>query len=186
MFFLFYPQAVCHLPISAQLEYRRLINRMKILEKQKEQKSSQFKQQQLKMQQNVPTATFSPLNDPPFTNIRVTLKNENRIIQTNESKVHCPEERLSSASPPPPTNVVKLKDSLKKKVLMKNTLNAAAAATHASNETNATNSESSAVRSLEFKNETPLNGLQSDAIRPESEEEVSALRNTETKVKTHR
>lgn len=82
--------------------------------------------------------------------------------------------------------MVKLKDSLKKKVLMKNTLNAAAAATHASNETNATNSESSAVRSLEFKNETPLNGLQSDAIRPESEEEVSALRNTETKVKTHR
>lgn len=162
---------------------------MKILEKQKEQKSSQFKQQQLKMQQNVSTATFSAMNDPPFTNIRVTLKNENRIIQTNESKVHRSEERVSSASPPPPpsqTNVVKLKDSLKKKVLMKNTFNAAAAVTHASNETVALNSEGYASRSPEIKNETPLNGLQTDAIRTESEEEVSALRNTEAKVKTHR
>lgn len=194
-FVVYFPKAVCHLPISAQLEYRRLINRMKILEKQKEQKSSQLKQQ--KMQQNLPTPTLTPkssMNGTPFANIRVTLTNENRFIQTNEIKVDRHEERMSSSSSPPPaSSVTKLKDSLKKKVLLKNTLNAAAAASKASNESIVISSQSAAKRDLESqmpsKNVTLMNGLPADASadkRTTNEQEVTVLRKIEVKVNAHR
>lgn len=182
-----FPKAVCHLPISAQLEYRRLINRMKLLEKQKEQKSSQIKQ--LKSPQN------SSTSDPPFANIRVTLKNENRFIETNDVKPKQHDERMTSPSSPPPStsSSAKLKDSLKKKVLLKNTLNAAAAASTVSNEPNAISSQSHAVRhpnsSKPSKTETSSSEVQADVNNDAptlSELEVATLRKTESKVNAHR
>lgn len=157
------------------------------MEKQKEQKSSQLKQH--KMQQNLATTTAGPTNDTAFANIRVTLKNESRFIETDESNTDHHEERMSllSSSPPPlPSSVAKLKDSLKKKVLLKNTLSAAAAA---SNESITMSSQSAAkanqVSQMPTKNEKTPNELQADADsenRQSNEEEITALRNTEAKL----
>lgn len=62
--------------MSSQLEYHRLMNRMKILEKQKEERKSRVKQQE----QIVPIlSTVKP--DPNVPNVTVVVKNENRIIQ---------------------------------------------------------------------------------------------------------
>lgn len=79
-------KAVAHLPISSQLEYHRLLNRMKLLEKQKEQKSRLKNEQQ---QPALPTALVTTV--PPaaaegsFPSLTVVIQNESRIIQTNKA-----------------------------------------------------------------------------------------------------
>lgn len=65
------------MPISSQLEYHRLLNRMKLLEKQKEQKS------RLKNQQHQPSTDIVPA--AVEGNLTVIVQNENRIIQTNKA-----------------------------------------------------------------------------------------------------
>lgn len=177
-------KAVCHLPISAQLEYRRLINRMKILEKQKEQKSPQLQHQQTLP--NIITVASSAMNETPFANIRVTLKNENRFIQTNECVADRIEEQVSPASSSLSCSVAKLKDSLKKKVLLKNTLNAATAAAAVSNVANDTIPVESQVP---IKNVTLPNDMKVDAAddnQSVNERKVSILRNTEAKLNANR
>lgn len=67
--------------MSSQLEYHRLLNRMKLLEKQKEQKSRQSND----------TSTLSVLKTATaktkanFSSIKVIVQNENRFIQTEKT-----------------------------------------------------------------------------------------------------
>lgn len=71
-------KAVRHLPLSSQLEYHRLIKRMKLLEKQREHKSQADPQPS-----NVDQAPSVPIQaDPEITNITVTLSND-RFVQCN-------------------------------------------------------------------------------------------------------
>lgn len=165
---------------------------MKILEKQKEQKSSQLKQQ--KMQRNQPTVS-SMATDTPFANIRVTLKNENRFIQTSEGiadrdEDQTPQLSSSSSSPPPsPSSAIKLKDSLKKKVLLKNTLTAAAAASNASANESIVVKKRNIESQVPNNNKTQLDGSTPDMSfeNPKSiDVEITVLRKTEAKVNAHR
>lgn len=110
-------KAVSHLPISSQLEYHRLLNRMKLLEKQKEQKS-RLKNEQSSLGQAVP-ATIE--ND--FENITVVIQNENRTIQTNkpmptDDTEKNPSNLLKSIKTP----LTASNTSLAKKVLVKNAI----------------------------------------------------------------
>lgn len=68
--------------MSSQLEYHRLLKRMKQLEKQKEQKS-RLKQQQ---QTGSTVAKIVPIKtDANFSTLTVVVQNENRFIQTKGS-----------------------------------------------------------------------------------------------------
>lgn len=116
-----------HLPISSQLEYRRLINRMKMLEKQKEQKSQTIKTLQNQSEKSSETVSTEQSIYPNFT---VTLQNQNRIIQDNDSI------QIENST----TEMIELKsskpsDSLKKQVLLKNTINSAKATSISSKST---------------------------------------------------
>lgn len=93
---------------------------------------------------------------------------------------------LSSSPPPLPSSVAKLKDSLKKKVLLKNTLSAAVAA---SNESITVSSQSAAkanqVSQMLTKTEKTPNELQADADSENcqsNDEEITTLRKTEAKL----
>lgn len=133
--------------------------------------------------------------DTPFANIRVTLKNENRLIQTNERIADRHEEQTpplsgSSSPPPSPTSAVKLKDSLKKKVLLKNTLSAAAAASNASTNDSIVVTKRIDITQVPCKNETPSNGstpdMSSENLKKSNDVEVTVLRKAEAKVNAHR
>lgn len=165
------PLAVCHLPISAQLEYRRLIDRMKILERQKQQKASQLKP----VSQNVPSVEGATTSGA-YTNLRVTLKNTNRFIQSDENKPTTPNESQPSVSAATtssaPSSVVKRKPSLKKKVLLKNTLNAVAVAPDASNDQSSVSNETSSTNGAA----SPVAGSKQIETFRQSEAKVNAYR----------
>lgn len=81
-----------------------------------------IKQQQQPQQKLIPvTSHGASVDDLTFPSITVTLQNENRFIQTIES----PKDQRMPTSPLTTTSSTILKscDSLKKKVLVKNTLN---------------------------------------------------------------
>lgn len=59
-------KAVAHLPMSSQLEYHRLLNRMKLLEKQKEQKS--------RVKNQTTVATLQPKSESKLPNSTVVLQ----------------------------------------------------------------------------------------------------------------
>lgn len=75
-------QLVSHLPLTSQLEYRKLINRMALLEKQRLQKQSKPKM--------VPIPTKPPAKPTPTNNISVTIPNDlfNHKPKSNEQIVH--------------------------------------------------------------------------------------------------
>lgn len=113
--------------MSSQLEYHRLLNRMKMLEKQKEQKSRQGKPEE------TPSTALKP--QPPkaesnFSNLTVVVQNENRIIQTTKSADT--DVEMKSTEPIKTTTINKvpinktplsmLNTSLAKRVLVKNAI----------------------------------------------------------------
>lgn len=117
-------KAVAHLPMSSQLEYHRLLNRMKLLEKQKEQKS--------RMKNQMTVATLQPKSESKFPNLRVVLQNENRSIQTNKASKIENDNRVTELPKAPlftkvPSNKIvaaatTTNTSLAKKVLVKNAM----------------------------------------------------------------
>lgn len=119
-------KAVSHLPMSSQLEYHRLLNRMKLLEKQKEQKS------RLNMQQPVAkvNSTQSAKNESNFPSLTVVVQNDNRFIQTNKSMDMENDAKVDELPKMPlalKTQMSKIPStisntSLAKKVLMKNAM----------------------------------------------------------------
>lgn len=139
IYFLFHVQAVRHLPPSAQLEYRRLVNRMKLLEKQKEQKSLALKKPpQQKPANNVaaskPTTPSNKIvtasvhgsantsTESTFHAITVTVQNnKNRLIQSPDTYI---DNNVQEKSASVETASPKAKDSLAKKVLLKNAASA--------------------------------------------------------------
>lgn len=72
-----------HLPLSSQLEYHRLIQRMKLLEKQREQKSQGDIQASNDNKASIPIKSEPSL--PSLPRITVTLSTENRLIESNDS-----------------------------------------------------------------------------------------------------
>lgn len=142
------------------------------------------------MQQNLTTIAPGSTNDTAFANIRVTLKNDNRFIRTDENKADQHEEPMSLLNSlptpqPPPSSVAKLKDSLKKKVLLKNTLSAAAAA---SNESITMNSQCGVkLNQVPSKIETVPSEADTDSENRElNQQEITALRKTEAKLNAYR
>lgn len=109
-------KAVAHLPISSQLEYHRLLNRMKLLEKQKEQKSRQKVEQQ---QPTVPTTVAKPV-PAAVENFTVVVQNENRIIQMvdDSEKKPCDLTKVINKS----SLTAASNASLARKVLVKNAI----------------------------------------------------------------
>lgn len=114
---------MAHLPMSSQLEYHRLLNRMKLLEKQKEQKS------RIKNQMTV--ATLQPKSESKFPNLTVVLQNENRSIQTNKASEIENDNKVTELPKTPfvtkvPANKIvgatTTNTSLAKKVLVKNAM----------------------------------------------------------------
>lgn len=101
-------KAVSHLPISSQLEYHRLISRMKQLEKQKEQKSRLVQ----------PTVNSVKINASleALPLLKVVVQNENRFIQTANDVTAESKEKIT---------VIKttVNNTLAKQVLVKNTIN---------------------------------------------------------------
>lgn len=69
-----------HLPRSSQLEYRRLIERMQLLEKQREQRS-----QRNISATNGNKSSNSNNMETILPNITITVSEDNRIVQTNVS-----------------------------------------------------------------------------------------------------
>lgn len=67
--------------MSSQLEYHRLLNRMKLLEKQKEQKSRQSNDTSTPSVLKTATAKTKA----NFSSIKVIVQNENRFIQTEKT-----------------------------------------------------------------------------------------------------
>lgn len=67
--------------MSSQLEYHRLLNRMKLLEKQKEQKSRQSNDTSTPSVLKTTTAKTKA----NFSSIKVIVQNENRFIQTEKT-----------------------------------------------------------------------------------------------------
>lgn len=171
------PLAVCHLPISAQLEYRRLIDRMKILERQKQQKASQLKP----VSQNVPSVEGATTSGA-YTNLRVTLKNTNRFIQSDENKPTAPNDSQPSVSAattsPAPSGGIKRKPSLKKKVLLKNTLNAVVVAPDPSND------QTSATKETSSTNGQPIAKSAGNPIA--GSKQIETFRQSEAKVNAYR
>lgn len=96
-----------------------------MLEKQKEQKSTA-------VQKAPPTSTEQieviTTGQPSLPNLTVTVQNRSRFIHSNEPE-EAPATALEKRDSLPPVNVAKPSDSLKKKVLLKNTISAAAATT---------------------------------------------------------
>ncbi|XP_031630550.1 uncharacterized protein LOC116345385 [Contarinia nasturtii] len=140
------PKAVALLPLSSQMEYHRLQNRIKLLEKQKDQKSR--KRQTSITSVNVPTSK----PESNFPSLTVVVQNDNRFIQTNktselEDVTKSPVEvikiptviKVSTTKTPTVT-------SLAKKVLVKNAM---AQATDA-------NAKISTVKSAATTSTTPM------------------------------
>lgn len=122
-------KAVAHLPMSSQLEYHRLLNRMKQLEKQKEQKS-RLKQQQ---QTGTTVTKIVPIkSDANFPSLTVVVQNENRFIQTKGSDVVGDKKigdsiKIANGNKTNPSQTSKTvlpasNTSLAKRVLMKNAM----------------------------------------------------------------
>lgn len=118
-------KAVNHLPMSSQLEYHRLLSRMKLLEKQKEQKSRMKKQTIDSTPESLPVKPDS--NYPKLT---VVIQNENRFIQTNKAVAEENDAKpIEEIKVPAVTKVLTNKllsttsnTSLAKKVLVKNAM----------------------------------------------------------------
>lgn len=70
-------KSVRHLPLSSQLEYHRLIKRMQLLEKQREQKS------QITPHASKPAAP-SKQTEQDLPKITITLRNESRFVRTDQ------------------------------------------------------------------------------------------------------
>lgn len=70
-------KSVRHLPLSSQLEYHRLIKRMQLLEKQREQKSQITPHSSTQ-------ATPSKNTEQDLPKITITLRNENRFVRTDQ------------------------------------------------------------------------------------------------------
>ncbi|XP_055313430.1 uncharacterized protein LOC129574883 [Sitodiplosis mosellana] len=118
-------KAVAHLPMSSQLEYHRLLNRMKLLEKQKEQKS------RVKNQATVAAKPLPAKPETNFPNLTVVVQNENRFIQTNKSTEVEVDKNVTEVIKAPlvtkvPSNKIvgtnTSNTSLAKKVLVKNAM----------------------------------------------------------------
>lgn len=115
-------KAVRHLPLSSRLEYHRLISRMKLLEKQKEQKSrttkttstnqpsSATKPNPVKPKTNFPELTVVLLNDRCTQDDKDTAS----IMETQKTLV----QSMIKTPAIPSTN----SNSLAKHVLVKNTI----------------------------------------------------------------
>lgn len=111
-------KAVAHLPMSSQLEYHRLLNRMKLLEKQKEQKS--------RIKSETASLTLQPKSESKCPNIPVAVS-----IQNNKApEIEYDNKVMESPKPPLITKVPSNKivgatttnTSLAKKVLVKNAM----------------------------------------------------------------
>lgn len=116
-------KAVCHLPISSQLEYHRLINRMKQLEKQKEQKSRSV---QPTPSSTIAIQTANQSAEVALPSLTVVVQNENRFIQTNNISTTTESEKISKATTTNVKNIIKItsgNNTLAKQVLVKNTVN---------------------------------------------------------------
>lgn len=115
--------------MSSQLEYHRLLNRMKLLEKQKEQKS------RLINEKTTPAVLkiIPPQAEANFTSLTVIVQNENRIIQTKKASETDSGLAISTTSdtskilnvnklPTSKTPATTTNTSLAKRVLVKNAI----------------------------------------------------------------
>lgn len=115
--------------MSSQLEYDRLLKRMKMLEKQKGEKKTRLSKQE----QTISKATTLQ-SDANFPNLTVVVKNENRIIQPTGKKLDGLSEKTTTESsqsaktlnvnklPTNKTPLSTLNTSLAKRVLVKNAM----------------------------------------------------------------